>query len=165
MAKRYDFDKVTVLSAFAVGEPGKRTFFLAVGQNGEWLRIWLEKQELQALALGVRKLLFNLSQQQKSSFERTEVASSSDVPSKLPSAELEVSEMTLGYDGEMVTLDASVRQMGPKGVPARLHCLVTLALLRQLGNEADAVCAAGRPICPLCGEPVDPTGHDCPAKN
>ncbi|UCD10271.1 MAG: DUF3090 family protein, partial [Dehalococcoidales bacterium] len=27
------------------------------------------------------------------------------------------------------------------------------------------ICAAGRPRCKLCGQPIDPTGHDCPMQN
>jgi predicted amidophosphoribosyltransferase len=25
--------------------------------------------------------------------------------------------------------------------------------------------AAGRPICSMCGQPIDPEGHFCPRKN
>ena len=32
-------------------------------------------------------------------------------------------------------------------------------------EEALRVCAAGRPLCPLCGGPMDPNGHPCPRTN
>jgi len=165
LGNRYEFDEATFLSAFAVGEPGKRTFFVAVGKKGQWVRLWLEKQDLQALAIAIRRLLFNLSQNHVVSSQRAEVEPPPDAPSKLPTAELEIHEMTLGYDDGKAVLEASVHQLGPQKTPGELHCRATLAQLRQLGNQADSVCAAGRPICPLCGGPIDPTGHDCPAKN
>ena len=31
--------------------------------------------------------------------------------------------------------------------------------------RATALVEAGRPPCPLCGSPLDPSGHDCPRTN
>ena len=62
--KNYSLDELSVLAAVAVGQPGKRTFFLALGQDGKWFRLWLEKESLQELAMAIRKLLFGLSQTQ-----------------------------------------------------------------------------------------------------
>jgi len=31
--------------------------------------------------------------------------------------------------------------------------------------RATALVEAGRPPCPLCGLPLDPSGHDCPRTN
>ena len=36
---------------------------------------------------------------------------------------------------------------------------------RAFADRADQVVAAGRPPCPLCGEPLDPQGHICPRRN
>jgi hypothetical protein len=77
MDKRYEFGELTLLSAFAVGEPGKRTFFIAVGQNDNWVRMWLEKQELQALAIAIRRLLFSLSQRPTLTSQNAQVIGSS----------------------------------------------------------------------------------------
>jgi uncharacterized repeat protein (TIGR03847 family) len=35
----------------------------------------------------------------------------------------------------------------------------------SLARHGAAVCAAGRPRCQLCGNPIDPEGHQCPALN
>ena len=61
--ERYQYDQVTLLSPFAVGVAGKRTFFLAVGEKDKWLRLWMEKEHLEALTLGIEQLLFTLSQE------------------------------------------------------------------------------------------------------
>ena len=34
-----------------------------------------------------------------------------------------------------------------------------------LSRQAKKVAAAGRPICALCGNPIDPDGHFCPPSN
>ncbi len=35
----------------------------------------------------------------------------------------------------------------------------------SLARHGASVCAAGRPRCQLCGNPMDPEGHQCPALN
>jgi len=35
----------------------------------------------------------------------------------------------------------------------------------SLARHGAQVCAAGRPLCPLCHNPMDPEGHQCPALN
>ena len=41
----------------------------------------------------------------------------------------------------------------------------TRAQLLTLANWAVVVIERGRPICPQCGEPMEPEGHFCPKKN
>ena len=36
---------------------------------------------------------------------------------------------------------------------------------RAFVKRATAVVAAGRPACPFCGNPLDPSGHICPRAN
>ncbi len=167
MPESYELDAVTLLTPIAVGQPGKRTFFVAIGESGRWLRLWLEKQDLQGLAMAVRQLLFALSQQERPLSGGTEAAPvCREAPAGLPSAELEIEELTLGYADDAATIDVKAHRSGPRSADqATVHCRATLGQLRDLGNEAERVCAAGRPRCPLCGEPMDPTGHDCPASN
>ena len=165
MQERYDFDEVAVLSAVAVGSPGKRTFFLAVGGQSDWVRVWLEKQELQALAAAIRQLLSAISEGRVRAKARAG-ESPEEGPSGFPAAELEIDEISLGYDKERATLECVVHPVGPKREnSAALKCSVTLAQLKRFGRQAEKVCAAGRPICALCGGPIDPTGHFCPASN
>lgn len=45
----------------------------------------------------------------------------------------------------------------------RVHLTPTRA--RAFAERALRTVAAGRPPCPLCGQPLDPTGHLCPRRN
>ena len=165
--KHYEFDEVTILSALAMGMPGKRTFFLTIGRKENWVRVWIEKYLLESLALAIDQFLLTLSQEQPN-FDRKAggTSLSNDVPSGLPSAELEIEQITLGFDQELVTLNMVVHPSGPqRAIQADLYCRVTLSQLRNIGNQAKSICAAGRPICILCGNPIDPTGHICPTGN
>ena len=46
---------------------------------------------------------------------------------------------------------------------ARFH--LTRAQVVAFCEHADSLVAAGRPPCPICGQPMDPDGHVCPRSN
>lgn len=167
MDDSYTLDEVSILAAVAVGQPGKRTFFLSLGQNGTWFRLWVEKEELRALAMAIRQFLFALSQEEpRLPSSALAGASPSETGSGLPSAELEIEEITLGYEDGKAVLEVGAHRSGRRSADkVTLRGLLTLGQLRHLGNQADRVCAAGRPRCPVCGQPIDPSGHVCPGEN
>jgi uncharacterized repeat protein (TIGR03847 family) len=167
MEERYEFDEVTLLSAFAIGESGKRTFFLIVGQKEKWVRAWLEKEQLQTLALAIDEFLFTLSEGAPGLSRESEgMTLSDDFPSGLPYAEVEVDEIALGHEQERATLTFVVHVLGPQKLDrALLQCQTSLSQLKQFGNQSKKVCNAGRPRCVFCGGPIDPTGHICPKSN
>ncbi|MDG4831180.1 DUF3090 domain-containing protein [Solwaraspora sp. WMMD1047] len=47
----------------------------------------------------------------------------------------------------------------------RLRVRLTPQAAREFIDRARRVVAAGRPPCPLCGQPLDPAGHLCPRNN
>ena len=42
---------------------------------------------------------------------------------------------------------------------------ISLVQARTLAEDALRICAAVRPLCFLCGQPIDPEGHVCPRSN
>jgi uncharacterized repeat protein (TIGR03847 family) len=165
--ERYEFNEVTILSAFAVGVPGKRTFFLGIGKPNNWLRIWLEKEHLQALVVAIEQLFFTLSQEKIDLPEEGKTPSlSEDIASILPSAELDIAQITLGYDQGSATIELLVQRSGSQEEDlSEVDLRVTLVQLKEFGSQVTRVCAAGRPLCPICGDPIDPSGHVCPKQN
>ncbi len=165
--ERYEYDEVTLLSPFAVGVPGKRTFFLAIGGKNNWLRVWLEKEHLQALAVAIEQLLVTLSKEGIiSSREAEGPPLSDDKPAGLPSAELDIVQIALGYSEGKAIIELSAQQSGAREKnPAEVYFRTTLAQLKDFRSRATKVVAAGRPLCPICGGPIDPEGHVCPAEN
>jgi uncharacterized repeat protein (TIGR03847 family) len=47
----------------------------------------------------------------------------------------------------------------------RVRFWATREQMLSLARHGAQVCAAGRPLCPLCHNPMDPEGHQCPALN
>ncbi len=167
MENQYEFEEPSLLSVIAVGVPGKRTFFLAIGEKEEWVRLWLEKEQLEALALGIDQFLVTLSQEFQIVVEKPETQSLvDDVPSGLPSGEFEIEQIGIGFDQDKSIIEFLVHVLGPQRVDEiSVSCRVTPSRVKRLGEQAKDVCAAGRPRCELCGGPIDPTGHDCPMQN
>ncbi|HEY3208431.1 MAG TPA: DUF3090 family protein [Actinomycetota bacterium] len=49
--------------------------------------------------------------------------------------------------------------------PARIRFWATREQMLSLARHGALVCAAGRPLCQLCRNPIDPEGHQCPRLN
>ena len=64
-------------------------------------------------------------------------------------------------DEDQPVLVASDIGEGPDLVRVQLEPDAALAF----ASGAVAVVQAGRPPCPQCGAPLDPTGHFCPRRN
>ena len=78
-------------------------------------------------------------------------------------------EIGLGYDADQDLIVLLVREIIVEGED-REHAAVvrfwcTRPQLRQMARWGNEVVKRGRPICPQCGEPMEPEGHFCPKKN
>ena len=51
----------------------------------------------------------------------------------------------------------------PEGYVARIYA--TRPQVRAMAAKGAEAVAAGRPLCPLCDQPMDPSGHRCPRWN
>jgi uncharacterized repeat protein (TIGR03847 family) len=49
--------------------------------------------------------------------------------------------------------------------PDLLRVRIGAAEARAFVRRAEALVSAGRPTCPFCGQPLDPSGHFCPSAN
>jgi uncharacterized repeat protein (TIGR03847 family) len=73
-------------------------------------------------------------------------------------------EDDLGAEEEE-TLPADDEEDEPDDDLDRLRVRLTPEATRAFIDRARRVVAAGRPPCPLCGQPLDPAGHLCPRHN
>jgi|GEM_PF-12127 len=166
----YDLREISRITASAVGTPGQRTFYIQA-REGERLYTFLcEKEQVAALALGIDQLLDELE----------EKAPDSAATSPIPDVDLELEEplepifrvgqLGLGYDQDsnaivLVAYELPESEDTDPDTLSVARIWASRAQMRALSRHAAAVVAAGRPLCPLCGEPMDPSGHICPKKN
>lgn len=152
------FEEVRRLEPDAIGEPGQRTFRLLLENDEAAACLWLEKEQLQFLALAIEQLLASLPERPGGEEPPPLVR---PFPSD-PSIEFKIGRLGLGYDEERdsYVLVAHDLDDDPDG-PATLSCRTTRVQLRKLSRAIVDVVSRGRPRCPLCGEPAVPAPHRC----
>ncbi len=156
-----------------VGRPGERAFYLqARGAQGA-LSFSLEKQQVAVLAEKLRELLLLVD---------TEDTIKGATPARDPALKLEtpvepewrVGAMGLAYeeDSDQIVLLAQPAELGEEPAPeveqdeeSGVRFVLRRDQVRAFVLHATAIVAEGRPTCQLCGLPIDPDGHNCPASN
>jgi uncharacterized repeat protein (TIGR03847 family) len=156
-------DDVQRLRVEALGEPGQRRFRLMAVINDETHIIWMEKQQLQALGMAIEQLLEQVPDIDVA-FLEADTAPDFDQDTH---HQFRVGRIELGYDvnANMVVISAFDLQQADEDESAALVLRLNLRQSAELSTDAAVIVAAGRPLCPMCGQPIDPGGHVCPQQN
>ncbi|MCC7355201.1 MAG: DUF3090 domain-containing protein [Anaerolineae bacterium] len=166
----YDLDPVSAITADAVGEPGKRVFYLQARQGKRTVTLLIEKEQVRALATGIDQLIEQMEQKLSRPSSEQETPLQSDLVLQEPlDPEFRVGQMGLGFDEERGMIILIAQEAVAEGEDADNAAVArfwaTRGQMRALSRHAQAVVEQGRPTCPLCGQPIDPTGHFCPPRN
>ena len=173
MARR-ELDPVTRLTADAVGEPGQRTFYLQAASGADQVTLLVEKEQVRRLAENLETWLPELAAGRPEDPAESAAAEAGELALAEPlEPDFRVGQLSLSYDAErdrvlvVATELQADEEQDPLDVPEPLEVrlYVTRAQLRVLARHGAQVVARGRPLCPLCGNPLDPSGHICPAQN
>lgn len=176
MAERnYDFGQVVRVHADAVGVPGSRRFRLRARTAVEFAIVWVEREQIQALALALEQLLAQVQVQRR---ERRPAADPGGVPDDFPPSalvEFTAGRIGLGYDEEndlavleLTDIEANLEEEEGRDAPeaATLVVRFTRPQAVALKEQCEATLNAGRPRCPLCGAPMaSDGGHFCVRAN
>jgi uncharacterized repeat protein (TIGR03847 family) len=158
------------LTADAIGQPGKRVFYIQGWQGERTVTLIIEKLQLQTLAVGIEQFLAEIQEK----FPDLPEGSADYTEEKMrihPPVDplFRVGEIGLGYDAENDMIVLVARELLPEGTPVEEGGVVrywcTRSQLRALARWGMEIAARGRPICTQCGQPIDPEGHFCPKKN
>ncbi|MDE2861688.1 MAG: DUF3090 family protein [Chloroflexota bacterium] len=155
---KHDLGLVDAVKAEAIGVPGQRRFRLLLESPGGSACLWLEKGQLFQLSLAIRQMLARADATEAEQGEQTD---HNPPPSSHASLEFEVGNLSLGHEpaGDLFVIEAFDRD-DDEDEPL-LGFWASRTQMEELAEEAQAVCAAGRPICPLCNGPIDAEGHMC----
>lgn len=163
-AIRFIFPEVTRLTAGAVGEPGHRTFYILVGRGPTQVRVWVEKEQLQAVSAAIDRLALLVTS--KAADEPEEALATPPLGDEPLSAELQGGRLAMGYDEERQRFLLTIHEKeAPEEASPVLGFWATLGQMKAWDRRIEEVCSAGRPLCALCGGPIDPEGHVCPRGN
>ncbi len=176
-----DLGRARVLGADAVGQPGQRRFRLFAQSNRGSLVVWMEKEQLNSLSVELDRALAQLSEGQ---VLRTEARAGGRLsPQKMPADfpvppmyEFQAGQIGLNYDGRddlfmlgitpfEIILQGNEEPVVQLREEEEVTFLFTLQEAQQLSAAITAVVGSGRPVCPLCGAPLDGGPHACVKQN
>jgi uncharacterized repeat protein (TIGR03847 family) len=168
-----ELDPITRLTTDAVGEPGQRPFYRQAASGLDQVTLVVEKEQVRALAERLAAVLSQLADERPEDPEEVQAAEATDLALAEPlDPDFRVGQLSLDYDPvrdrfvmiatELLTDDEDPSE--PRD-PQEVRLWVTRPQLRVLARHGAEVVARGRPPCPLCGNPLDPSGHICPAQN
>ncbi|MHB2027339.1 MAG: DUF3090 family protein [Acidimicrobiales bacterium] len=136
------------------GEVGNRLFLLQVREGRRLVIVKCEKIQLAALAEWISQVIRALGR-----------------PGHLPDdlslepeyeSDFAAGDISVALDDDASAIDVTVESIDEEST-------LTLRLSREwagaLAIAITRLVEAGRPLCPLCGGPLDAKGHDCPRTN
>jgi len=165
-----DLDPCDHITVDAIGQPGQRVFYIQAFQEQRTVTVIIEKAQVISMSIGVEQFLSQVALQNN----KLDDPSSDYVEEVMrinPPVDplFRVGEIGLGYDKdrdqvvlfakELLTEDADPESAGI----VRFWC--TREQVRKMARWGMEVAQRGRPLCPQCGQPIEPEGHFCPKKN
>jgi uncharacterized repeat protein (TIGR03847 family) len=150
----YVFNEPDKIMVGVRGDVGNRLFLFQVREGRRLAIIKCEKIQLAALAEWISHVVgelgrpghlpddFSLEPEYESDFVAGDIAVSLD-------EEAQAIDVTMESIEEDSSLSVRLTREWAAGL--------AIAIVRLV--------EAGRPLCPLCGGPLDPKGHDCPRTN
>ena len=160
----HDLDAPDEFTVGTVGPVGQRLFLIQARQGAERLTVKVEKHQVAVLASYLARIVREVgrpgSLPQDVSFDSSEepawVVGTIGVSFDEQSGRIVVvaEERVIDDDEEDDDEESSVARFS-----------LTLEQAAAFAITATSLVEAGRPPCPLCGLPLDPSGHDCPRTN
>jgi len=161
MSDSFELETPDHFTAGAVGPPGQRVFYLQARQTGRLLTLKCEKEQVRALAEYLGNFL------EKLPGAAGEPAADAALIEPLDPV-WTIAALGVGYDqdGDRVVLETRElveEETDEEPAVARFH--ITRAQAAAFVQRVRDLVAAGRPICSMCSQPKDPSGHVCPRSN
>ena len=162
---RYPLGGLSSIQPVTFGQPGQRTFRLDLNAGPAFCSVWLEKEQLLQLGVYLKELVERLSDDDKGkeSFPKEAPWSGGET-----SLDFKAGQMMLSHDAESNSFYLEAHERETEEGTEELDSVsfwITLPQAQALFEESLKICAAGRPTCFLCGQPINPDGHACPRAN
>lgn len=160
MSASFELESPDHFTVGTVGPSGQRVFYLQAREGRTLVTLKSEKEQVRALSEYLSILIDRVPD------------SGEPVPTTLaliePADEAwAVGTIGVGYDEAsgrvVVVLTGVVEEEGEEAPSARFA--VTRAQAAAFVERAQQLVRAGRPICPMCANAIDPGGHVCPRSN
>jgi uncharacterized repeat protein (TIGR03847 family) len=167
----FDLNPVDRITADAIGEPGKRVFYLQARKGQRRVTLICEKEHVAALAMATDQVLLALADGDADQIPKPDPALDEGMDLEYPlDPAFRVGQVNLGYDQVSEHLVVIAYELVSEDEeeeiePSIARFWASPAQMRAFSIHGQEVVAAGRPTCAMCGEPIDPEGHFCPRRN
>jgi len=161
-----DYDAPDLCTVGALGEVGHRVFLVYCRQGVTETTVKVEKQQVAVLAGYLGRIVRELGRPGHLPEDLDFVGN--DEPEWI------VGTIGVSYDEDIDRVVIVLQEVGEEeaedGEDEEIEGhVLRIALSREqaaaFAIHATRLVEAGRPPCPLCGYPLDPSGHDCPRTN
>ena len=162
---RHPLGSLSTIEAKTFGEPGQRTFQLAMEAGRASCTVWLEKEQLLQLGIYLQETVQSLPEDDRA---RASQSREPEWSGENPYIDFKAAQLLLSHDGPtnsfyLLAYEGEDSESGEEGTSVSFW--ITTDQAGVLADEALRICAAGRPRCSLCGGPINPEGHVCPRSN
>ena len=156
----FEYENPRRVVAGTVGQPGERVFYLQVEEDSRVTSVKMEKQQVSILAEQLDELMD--AQHVERQFAEIDTA-----PLSMPlESEFSADSIAIKFKqgDSVIVLEVS-------GEPEERDEQVTVVIHLRTSQvpafveRCRRVVAAGRKPCPVCRQPLDPSGHVCPRAN
>jgi uncharacterized repeat protein (TIGR03847 family) len=163
MADPEPFGEILYVAAESIGVPGQRRFRLKVmNENGRTAFLWLEKEQLHALGEAIEAVLKNEGYEHHA--RPLDDMEPEPVFPVSADVDYQIGQLSMGLFRETERIVVNSAAAGEEET-AGISFSISYPAAGELREQITRVVAAGRPPCPLCGGPMDPSGHICPRRN
>lgn len=177
-----EFDRPERFVVGTVGPPGQRTFFLQARSGRRLTSVSLEKQQVSVLAERLDDLLDEVEPAADVAAHAVSEVPPDNEPLDTPiEDEFRVGSMSLAWDPDrsVVVIECHDGEVEVEEMPGEqdvavveipegqtiLRVVIDPDSARAFASRCVRTLGGGRPACPFCGGPLDPTGHICPRAN
>ncbi len=176
MRQLFVFERPTRFVAGTVGGPGERAFYLQAVDGPRVVSVSLEKQQVVVLADRLEQLLDDIVE--RTGTAHAAATADTEALDQPIDEEFRVAAMGLAWDGDAGLVVIEAQAVGEETDeaeatlledveegPDALRVLIEPSNARAFIDRARRLVSAGRPPCPLCGQPLNPAGHICARLN
>lgn len=170
----HEFDWPDRVVIGTVGRPGARTFYLQARTGARIVSIALEKEQSALLAQKIDEVLDQLRTVEDNRYSvptSTPVELVDNDPLEAVQEQFRAGTIGIGWDPTTAQLIIEVHPLADDDEPEdeddpaadseMLRVRMPVGTARAFTRRTYEVVDAGRPLCTLCGYPIDPDGHTC----
>jgi uncharacterized repeat protein (TIGR03847 family) len=158
VSEAYDLSSPDRITVGTVGPVGDRLFLLQCRQGPVLLTLKIEKQQVAGVAEYLAQIVRDRPRP-------------GHLPDELPLEEPAEPAWVVGTvgvsydeaDDRVIMVIEELVAEDETGAIARLS--ISREQAAAFAIQATRLVESGRPPCPLCGSPLDPSGHECPRTN